>query len=157
MGGFFHFVEDEKVALIGVEAAGCGISSGRSAATTALGQPGILHGSRTLFMQSEDGQVEEAHSISAGLDYPGIGPQHAHLHTTGRVQYVSVTDDESLEGAKLLARQEGIIPALETAHAVAYLSKMRFSGSERVVVVVSGRGDKDMGTYLERLGEGISR
>jgi tryptophan synthase beta chain len=157
MGGFFHFVEDEKVALIGVEAAGCGISSGRSAATTALGQPGILHGSRTLFMQSEDGQVEEAHSISAGLDYPGIGPQHAHLHTTGRVQYVSVTDDESLEGAKLLARQEGIIPALETAHAVAYLSKMRFSGSERVVVVVSGRGDKDMGTYLERLGESISR
>jgi tryptophan synthase beta chain len=157
MGGFFHFVEDEKVALIGVEAAGCGISSGRSAATTALGQPGILHGSRTLFMQSEDGQVEEAHSISAGLDYPGIGPQHAHLHTTGRVQYVSVTDDESLEGAKLLARQEGIIPALETAHAVAYLSKMKFSGSERVVVVVSGRGDKDMGTYLERLGEGISR
>ena len=157
MGGFFHFVEDERVALIGVEAAGCGISSGRSAATTALGQPGILHGSRTLFMQSEDGQVEEAHSISAGLDYPGIGPQHAHLHTTGRVQYVSVTDDESLEGAKLLARQEGIIPALETAHAVAYLSKMRFSGSERVVVVVSGRGDKDMGTYLERLGEGISR
>ena len=157
MGGFFHFVEDEKVALIGVEAAGCGISSGRSAATTALGQPGILHGSRTLFMQSEDGQVEEAHSISAGLDYPGIGPQHAHLHTTGRVQYVSVTDDESLEGAKLLARQEGIIPALETAHAVAYLSKMKLSGSERVVVVVSGRGDKDMGTYLERLGEGISR
>lgn len=156
MGAFFHFVEDDAVALIGVEAAGCGLASGRSAATTALGKPGILHGSRTLFMQSEDGQVEEAHSISAGLDYPGIGPQHAHLHVTGRVEYVSVTDEEALVGAKLLARREGIIPALESAHAVAHLRKMDLKGADRVVVVVSGRGDKDMQTYLDRFGGGIS-
>lgn len=156
MGGFYHFVEDDSVALVGVEAAGCGLASGRSAATTALGKAGILHGSRTLFMQSEDGQVEEAHSISAGLDYPGIGPQHAHLHVTGRVRYVSVTDEEALVGAKLLARREGIIPALETAHAVAHLKQMDLKGSDRVVVVVSGRGDKDMQTYLDRFGGGIS-
>ena len=156
MGGFFHFIEEPSVNLIGVEAAGCGVSSGRSAATIALGREGILHGSRTLFMQTDDGQVEEAHSISAGLDYPGIGPQHAHLHTAGRVTYVQVTDAEALQGAKLLARREGIIPALETAHAVAYLSKMSFKPSDKVVVVVSGRGDKDMGTYLEAFGGRIS-
>lgn len=154
MGGFYHFIEDASVALIAVEAAGCGVSSGKSAATTALGRPGILHGSRTLFMQTPDGQVEEAHSISAGLDYPGIGPQHAHLFTTGRVKYVNVTDAEALEGAQVLSTLEGIIPALETAHAISYLSKMQFAVSDRVVVIVSGRGDKDMGTYLERLGEG---
>lgn len=154
MGGFYHFIEDTSVELIAVEAAGCGVSSGKSAATTALGRPGILHGSRTLFMQTTDGQVEEAHSISAGLDYPGIGPQHAHLFATGRVEYVNVTDEEALEGAKLLARSEGIISALETAHAIAFLSKMKFVPTDRVVVIVSGRGDKDMGTYLERLGEG---
>jgi len=156
MGAFFHFIDEPSVHLVGVEAAGCGLTSGRSAATTALGHPGILHGSRTLFMQSGDGQVEEAHSISAGLDYPGIGPQHAHLHVTGRVTYVSVTDAEALDGAKLLARREGIIPALETAHAVAYLRMATFSADDRVVVVVSGRGDKDMGTYLEAFGKGIS-
>lgn len=154
MGGFYHFIEDDSVHLVAVEAAGCGVSSGKSAATTALGRPGILHGSRTLFMQTKDGQVEEAHSISAGLDYPGIGPQHAHLFATGRVKYVNVTDKEALEGAQLLATLAGIIPALETAHAISYLSKMQFAESDRVVVVVSGRGDKDMGTYLERLGEG---
>lgn len=154
MGGFYHFTEDDSVELVAVEAAGCGVSSGKSAATTALGRPGILHGSRTLFMQTKDGQVEEAHSISAGLDYPGIGPQHAHLFTAGRVKYVNVTDEEALEGAQVLATLEGIIPALETAHAISYLSKMQFAESDRVVVVVSGRGDKDMGTYLERLGEG---
>jgi tryptophan synthase beta chain len=152
MGAFYHFIDDADVALVGVEAAGCGLTSGRSAATTALGRSGILHGSRTLFMQTGDGQVEEAHSISAGLDYPGIGPQHAHLHTIGRVQYVSVTDRESLEGAELLARYEGIIPALESAHAVAYLKKMRMVSTDRVVVIVSGRGDKDMGTYAEAFG-----
>jgi tryptophan synthase beta chain len=156
MGGFYHFIEDTDVELIGVEAAGCGVSSGRSAATTALGRSGILHGSRTLFMQTDDGQVEEAHSISAGLDYPGIGPQHAHLHTVGRVQYVNVTDEESLVGAKLLARYEGIIPALESAHAIAHLDKLELSKNDRVVVIVSGRGDKDMATYLERFGERIS-
>ncbi len=153
MGAFYHFIDDPEVVLVGVEAAGCGLTSGRSAATTALGRSGILHGSRTLFMQTGDGQVEEAHSISAGLDYPGIGPQHAHLHTIGRVQYVSVTDRESLEGAELLARYEGIIPALESAHAVAYLKKMNAAPTDRVVVIVSGRGDKDMGTYAEAFGE----
>ena len=107
-------------------------------------------------MQTDDGQVEEAHSISAGLDYPGIGPQHAFLHVTGRVHYVQVTDEEALTGAKILARKEGIIPALETAHAVAHLSKMHCKPSDRVVLIVSGRGDKDMGTYLEVFGERIS-
>lgn len=156
MGGFFHFIEEPSVELIGVEAAGCGVSSGRSAATIALGRQGILHGSRTLFMQTADGQVEEAHSISAGLDYPGIGPQHAYLHTTGRVTYVQATDEDALRGAKILARHEGIIPALETAHAVAHLGTMSFKPSDKVVVVVSGRGDKDMGTYLEAFGGRIS-
>ena len=156
MGGFYHFIDDASVKLIGVEAAGCGLSSGRSAATTALGRPGILHGSRTLLMQTADGQVEEAHSISAGLDYPGIGPQHAHLFATGRVEYVQVTDAQALQGAKRLARREGIIPALESAHAVAHLESMKLKPSDRVVLIVSGRGDKDMGTYLEAFGEGIS-
>jgi tryptophan synthase beta chain len=156
MGSFYHFVNDEAVKLVGVEAAGCGLSSGRSAATTVLGRSGILHGSRTLFMQTSDGQVEEAHSISAGLDYPGIGPQHAHFHVSGRVSYVSVTDEEALRGAKLLAREEGIIPALESAHAIAYLAKDRFKPDERVVVIVSGRGDKDMATYIEAYGEAIA-
>jgi tryptophan synthase beta chain len=156
MGAFYHFVNDAEVRLVGVEAAGCGLTSGRSAATTALGRSGILHGSRTLFMQTEDGQVEEAHSISAGLDYPGIGPQHAHFHVSGRVSYVSVTDEEALRGAKLLAREEGIIPALESAHAVAYLEKETFRPDERVVVIVSGRGDKDMATYIEAYGEAIA-
>jgi tryptophan synthase beta chain len=147
LGAFFHFIDTPEVALIGVEAAGCGITSGASAATTALGREGILHGSRTLFMQSADGQVEEAHSISAGLDYPGIGPQHAHLFSTARVQYVHVTDADALVGARALARSEGIIPALESAHAIAYLLQTTWQGHERVVVVVSGRGDKDMQTY----------
>ena len=156
MGAFFHFIEEPSVTLVGVEAAGHGVTSGRSAATIALGREGILHGSRTLFMQTDDGQVEEAHSISAGLDYPGIGPQHAHLHVSGRVQYVPATDEDALRGAKILARREGIIPALETAHAVAHLSRMSFQPTDRVVVVISGRGDKDMGTYLEAFGERIS-
>lgn len=157
MGAFYHFLDMPEVTLVGVEAAGCGLTSGRSAATTALGRSGILHGSRTLFMQTRDGQVEEAHSISAGLDYPGIGPQHAHLHTIGRVQYVSVTDQEALEGAKVLARYEGIIAALESAHAIAYLKKMSLMPTDRVVAIVSGRGDKDMGTYAEAFGEGEQR
>lgn len=156
MGGFYHFLDNDAVRLIGVEAAGCGIDSGRSAATTALGRSGILHGSRTLFMQTNDGQVEEAHSISAGLDYPGIGPQHAYLHVSGRVTYGSVTDAEALRGAKVLAQEEGIIPALESAHAVAYLEKLPLEPADRVVVIVSGRGDKDMGTYIEAFGEAIS-
>jgi tryptophan synthase beta chain len=155
MGGFYHFINDASVKLVGVEAAGCGLTSGKSAATTALGKSGVLHGSKTLFMQTDDGQVLEAHSISAGLDYPGIGPQHAHLHVTGRVKYVSITDEEALLGARILARTEGIIPALESAHAISYLSKAAFEPNDCVVVIVSGRGDKDMMTYLERLGGAI--
>lgn len=155
MGGFYHFINEESVRLIGVEAAGCGLDSGKSAATTALGRAGVLHGSKTLFMQTRDGQVEEAHSISAGLDYPGIGPQHAHMHVTGRVQYVSVTDEDALRGAKTLAREEGIIPALESAHAVSYLERMTVEPHDRVVVIVSGRGDKDMGAYIAAFGETI--
>jgi tryptophan synthase beta subunit len=155
MGGFYHCLDDREIALVGVEAAGCGLSSGKSAATTALGRAGILHGSRTIFMQTSDGQVEEAHSISAGLDYPGIGPQHAHLWQTGRVQYVSVTDTEALAAAKMLARTEGIIPALETAHAIAALDGLQLTPKDRVVVILSGRGDKDMATYLEAFGDSI--
>jgi len=157
MGGFYHCLSDQEIQLIGVEASGCGLSSGKSAATTALGRAGILHGSRTIFMQTRDGQVEEAHSISAGLDYPGIGPQHAHLFSTGRVRYLNVTDQEALAGAKLLARLEGIIPALETAHAIAALGQLKLAPSDRVVVILSGRGDKDMTTYLEAFGASISK
>jgi tryptophan synthase beta chain len=149
MGGFYHFIDDLDVKLVGVEAAGCGVSSGRSAATTALGKSGVLHGSKTLFMQSDDGQVEEAHSISAGLDYPGIGPQHAELFSKGRVRYVNITDSEALEGARTLALYEGIIPALETAHAISFLVKESYAAIDCVVVIVSGRGDKDMHTYSD--------
>lgn len=147
MGSFYHFLDDADVKLIGVEAAGKGLDSGFSAATTALGRPGVLHGSKTLLMQTPDGQIEEAHSISAGLDYPGIGPQHAHLHATKRVQYVSCTDDEALRAAFLLAKQEGIIPALESAHALAYLAKLDRGHSKTIVVTLSGRGDKDLQAY----------
>jgi len=149
MGGFYHFIDDLDVKLVGVEAAGCGVSSGRSAATTALGKSGVLHGSKTLFMQSDEGQVEEAHSISAGLDYPGIGPQHAELFSKGRVRYVNITDSEALEGARTLALYEGIIPALETAHAISFLTKEPYAATDCVVVIVSGRGDKDMATYSD--------
>jgi tryptophan synthase beta subunit len=151
MGGFFHFLNDREIELVGVEAAGKGLSSGYSAATTALGKIGVLHGCKTLFMQTDDGQVEEAHSISAGLDYPGIGPQHAHLHSTERVHYESVTDDEAIIAAKLLSQKEGIIPALETAHAIAALRPKRWTSSDTVVLILSGRGDKDMMTYLKNL------
>ncbi|RZK81265.1 MAG: tryptophan synthase subunit beta [Pedobacter sp.] len=149
MGMFYHFIDDEKVKLIAVEAAGKGVDSGFSAATTALGKEGVLHGSRSILMQTLDGQVVEPHSVSAGLDYPGIGPQHAHLFKTGRGQYVSITDDESLQAGLLLTQLEGIIPAIESAHALAYLEKMSFNGTENVVVCLSGRGDKDMDTYMK--------
>jgi tryptophan synthase beta chain len=157
MGGFYHCIKHQEIALIGVEAAGCGLTSGKSAATLALGRAGILHGSRTMLMQTADGQIEEAHSLSAGLDYPGIGPQHAHLWSTGRVQYLNVTDTEALAAAKLLARSEGIIPALETAHAIAAIEKLSLRREDRIVVILSGRGDKDMGTYLEAFGENIGQ
>ncbi|HMI00933.1 MAG TPA: tryptophan synthase subunit beta [Pedobacter sp.] len=152
IGMFYHFIDDEKVKLVAVEAAGKGVDSGFSAATTALGQEGVLHGSRSILMQTHDGQVVEPHSVSAGLDYPGIGPQHAHLFKTGRGSYVSITDDESLQAGLLLTQMEGIIPAIESAHALAYLEKMKFTGKENVVVCLSGRGDKDMDTYMKYFG-----
>ena len=148
-GAFYHFLNDEHVNLIGVEAAGKGIDSGYSAATTALGKAGVLHGSKTLLMQTEDGQVVEPHSISAGLDYPGIGPQHAHLFEVGRVNFMSATDDESMEAGIELSRTEGIIPAIESAHAVAVLKKIEFDNDEVVVINLSGRGDKDLETYIK--------
>jgi len=152
MGMFYHFIDDENVQLIAVEAGGKGVNSGFSAATTYLGKEGVLHGSRSILMQTNDGQVVEPHSISAGLDYPGIGPQHAHLFKTGRGKYVSITDEESLNAGLLLTQLEGIIPAIETAHAIAYLDYMDFKGNENVVICLSGRGDKDMETYMKHFG-----
>src|SRR6186713_668680 len=148
-GAFYHFLDDEHVQLIGVEAAGHGIDSGESAATTVLGKPGVLHGSKTLLMQTDDGQVVEPYSISAGLDYPGIGPQHAHLFDVGRAQFMSATDEEAMEAGIELSRLEGIIPAIESAHAMAVLKKMEFESGDVVVVNLSGRGDKDLETYIK--------
>lgn len=147
-GAFYHYFDNEKVKLITVEAAGKGVDSGYSAATTALGKPGILHGSKTLLMQTEDGQVTEPYSISAGLDYPGIGPLHAHLFESGRASFYNVTDDEAMQAGVLLSRLEGIIPAIETAHALAILEKLTFGKDEVVVVNLSGRGDKDLETFI---------
>jgi tryptophan synthase beta chain len=148
-GTFYHFLNDENVRLIAVEAGGEGIHSGKSAATSVLGTKGVIHGSRTLLMQTADGQIVEPHSISAGLDYPGIGPLHAHLISTGRAEAVAITDDEALEAAYDLSRNEGIIPALETAHAFAALDKLSFKSSDVVVIGLSGRGDKDLSTYIK--------
>jgi tryptophan synthase beta chain len=152
MGMFYHFINDTDVKLIAVEAAGKGVSSGFTAATTALGKEGVLHGSRSILMQTEDGQVVEPFSVSAGLDYPGIGPQHAHLYKTTRAQYVSITDEEALNAGLLLTQLEGIIPAIESAHALAQLEKMELKEGENVVVCLSGRGDKDMETYMKYFG-----
>ena len=148
MGMFYHFLDDMDVRLIAVEAAGLGVTSGESAATTLLGREGVLHGSRSILMQSDDGQVIEPYSISAGLDYPGIGPQHAHLFKQDRAEYVSITDDEAMQAGRLCSELEGIIPAIETAHALAQLEKMIFTGKESVVICLSGRGDKDLDTYM---------
>ena len=150
-GAFYHFLEEPSVQLIAVEAAGEGLNSGKSAATTQLGKPGILHGSKSLLMQTEDGQVIEPHSISAGLDYPGIGPLHAHLFKSGRATFLSATDDEALAASFELAKLEGIIPALETGHALAALKQMKFTKYDVVVICLSGRGDKDLDTYLKHL------
>ena len=149
-GAFYHFYDDPDVRLIAVEAAGEGITSGKSAATSILGTPGILHGSFSLVMQTEDGQVIEPHSISAGLDYPGIGPMHAHAIQTQRVEAQSATDEEALEAVKTCSRLEGIIPALESAHALAALEKNTFQPDDIVLVNLSGRGDKDMNTYMNQ-------
>ncbi|MBS1495587.1 MAG: tryptophan synthase subunit beta [Bacteroidetes bacterium] len=150
-GTFYHFINEKKVKLIAVEAAGCGINTGKSAATTQLGTQGILHGSKSLVMQTKDGQVIEPHSISAGLDYPGIGPLHANLFSSKRASFLSATDNEALAAAFHLAKKEGIIPALESAHALAALSKVKFKKNDHVVVCLSGRGDKDMDTYMKYL------
>ena len=150
-GAFYHFLEEPSVQLVAVEAAGHGINSGMSAATTQLGKPGVLHGSKSLVMQTADGQVTEPHSISAGLDYPGIGPLHAHLYETGRAIFLSATDEEALAAAFHLAQTEGIIPALETAHALSVLSQLHAKPDDNVVVCLSGRGDKDMATYMRAM------
>lgn len=150
-GTFYHFLDELSVELVAVEAAGHGVHSGQSAATTQLGRPGVLHGSKSLVMQTEDGQVVEPHSISAGLDYPGIGPLHAHLYDSGRATFLSATDDESLKAAFELTRLEGIIPALESAHALAGLEQLQLNEKDTVVLCLSGRGDKDMATYMRAM------
>lgn len=150
-GTVYHYLGDERVKIVLAEAGGEGLLSGRSAATIQLGREGIIHGARTLVMQTEDGQIEEPYSISAGLDYPGIGPLHANLAQTGRAKVVAVDDDEALRGAFELTRLEGIIPALESAHALGALPRMEFRPSDVVVLTVSGRGDKDMETYLANM------
>ena len=150
-GAFYHYLDELSVQLIAVEAAGHGIHSGLSAATTQLGRPGILHGSKSLVMQTEDGQVVEPHSISAGLDYPGIGPLHAHLFDSGRGRFLSATDAEALQAAFELCKLEGIIPALESAHALAALKQMKFKEKDVVVLCLSGRGDKDLATYMKAM------
>ena len=148
-GAFYHYYNEAAVRLIAVEAAGHGIYSGKSAATSVLGTPGILHGSKTLVMQTEDGQVIEPHSISAGLDYPGIGPVHAHLHAVGRAEFVGVEDEDAMKAGILLSRTEGIIPAIETAHAIHALNQISFNPNELIVINLSGRGDKDLETYIQ--------
>ncbi|MDH6309826.1 tryptophan synthase beta chain [Dysgonomonas sp. PFB1-18] len=148
-GSIFHFIDEPNVKIVLAEAAGKGIDTGESAATIHLGKMGIIHGSKTLIMQSADGQIEEPYSISAGLDYPGIGPMHAHLAKTGRSQVLAVTDDEALGAAFELTKLEGIIPAIESAHALGALDKMSFEKDDVVVLCLSGRGDKDMETYIQ--------
>lgn len=150
-GAFYHFLDEEKVKLVAVEASGLGVDSGASAATTKLGTPGVLHGSKSIVMQTEDGQVVEPHSISAGLDYPGIGPLHAHLFDSGRGIFLDATDEEALESSFDIAKLEGIIPALESAHAFAALNKLKFKKDDKIVICLSGRGDKDMATYMKKL------
>jgi tryptophan synthase beta chain len=151
IGAFYHFIDNGKTKLIAVEAGGEGVHSGKTAATIALGKKGIIHGSKTYLIQTEDGQIVEPHSISAGLDYPGIGPIHSYLHDTGKAQVVSITDQEALDAAFHLAKLDGIIPALESAHALAYLSNLKFKKDDIVVINLSGRGDKDMITYQKYL------
>jgi tryptophan synthase beta chain len=150
-GAYYDFIEDESVKLIAVEAGGLGIESGKSAATSKLGRVGIIHGSRTLLMQDAYGQITEPYSISAGLDYPGIGPLHAHLISTGKAEVYSITDDEALKAGILLSENEGILPALESSHALAALDYMKFKPEDVIVVNLSGRGDKDLQTYLKHL------
>jgi len=151
IGAFYNYMQDEEVQLIGVEAAGKGVDTEETAATLALGSPGVLHASRTVMIQDADGQVIEPHSISAGLDYPGIGPIHAHLKQTSRATYLYATDEEALQAGFELSKLEGIIPALETAHALAILPKQKFKPDDIVVINLSGRGDKDLESYMKYL------
>ncbi|MEK4824301.1 tryptophan synthase subunit beta [Niallia sp. FSL W8-0951] len=155
MGIFYPFIEEENVALYGVEASGHGLDTDKHAASLSKGKPGVLHGSYMYLLQNEDGQIQEAHSISAGLDYPGIGPEHSFLHDIGRAIYESVTDDEAFEALQLLCKVEGIIPALESAHAISYAVKLaaKMNKEEGIIVCLSGRGDKDVNTVMERMGE----
>ncbi|QDH79716.1 tryptophan synthase subunit beta [Echinicola soli] len=148
-GAFYHYYNTPSVRLIAVEAAGLGVTSGKSAATTALGTPGVLHGSKTLLMQTEDGQVVEPHSISAGLDYPGIGPVHAHLFDSKRGEFFAVEDEDAMKAGIELSRLEGIIPAIESAHALSALKQVKFGASDVIVINLSGRGDKDLDTYIK--------
>ncbi len=152
-GAFYHFLDEEKVQLVAVEAAGEGVNSGKTAATTQLGREGVLHGSKSLVMQTEDGQVVEPHSISAGLDYPGIGPLHAHLFRSGRGIFLSATDEEALNASFEVAKLEGIIPALETGHAFASLDQLQLKEDNTTVICLSGRGDKDLATYMRAMSE----
>jgi len=152
-GAFYHFLDEPSVEIVAVEAAGHGITSGLSAATTQLGVPGILHGSKSIVMQTSDGQVVEPHSISAGLDYPGIGPMHAHLFSSGRGRFLSATDEQAMHAAFEVSKLEGIIPALETAHAFAVLGDMQLQKGEVSVICLSGRGDKDLSTYMNAMNE----
>lgn len=151
-GTFYHYLQEEQVKLVAVEAGGMGVHTGKTAATTTVGTPGIIHGSKTLLMQTRDGQIIEPHSISAGLDYPGIGPLHAYLYESGRGTFYSATDEEAYRAGIQLSRLEGIIPALESAHALAALEFMNLTPSDTVVVTLSGRGDKDLQTYIDRGG-----
>lgn len=147
-GAFYHYLENESVKLVAVEAAGKGVHSGESAATSILGREGIIHGSKTILMQTADGQIVEPYSISAGLDYPGVGPQHAHLFNSKRAIFLNATDDEAMQAGLELSKLEGIIPAIETAHALAVLPKMKFKETDILVINLSGRGDKDLNTYI---------
>ena len=148
-GAYYHFLDENKVQIIAVEAAGKGIHSGESAATSALGKIGVIHGSKTLLMQTDDGQITEPYSISAGLDYPGVGPMHAHLFETNRAQFISITDEDAMNWGIKLSKTEGIIPAIETAHSFAILDEMEFKPTDIVVINLSGRGDKDLNTYID--------
>ncbi len=148
-GTYYHFLDEKEVNIIAVEAAGLGVDSGESAATSALGKIGVIHGSKTLLMQTNDGQITEPYSISAGLDYPGVGPMHANLYTTGRAQFISITDAQAMDWGIKLSKMEGLIPAIESAHAFAVLDEMKFNKDDIVVINLSGRGDKDLNTYID--------
>jgi tryptophan synthase beta chain len=148
-GTYYHYLDNEDVKIIAVEAAGKGVDSGESAATSVLGKEGIIHGSKTLLMQTKDGQITEPYSISAGLDYPGVGPMHANLYKTGRAEFIAITDDEAMTSGLELSQLEGIIPAIETSHALAVFEHKKFKPDDIIVLNLSGRGDKDLQNYID--------